>query len=62
MTGAARNGGHPHSALGPGFADPSEADVPDSGHRHKLPAGHSIVQTSVLDGLHHEYSLAKDAA
>jgi transposase InsO family protein len=56
------NRGRPHSALGPGFPDPSQTDVPDSDHRHKLPAGYRIVKTSVLGGLHHEYSLAKDAA
>ena len=33
-----------------------------SRHRHKLPAGHRIVKTSVLGSLHHEYSLVKDAA
>jgi len=56
------NRGRPHSALGPGFPQPAEADVPESGHRHKLPAGHRIGKRSVLGGLHHEYSLVKEAA
>jgi len=56
------NRGRPHSALGPGFPEPVEADVPDSGHRHKLAAGHRIVKRSVLGGLHREYSLVKSAA
>lgn len=56
------NRGRPHSALGPGFPEPAAADVPDSGHRHKLPAGHRVIRTSVLGGLHHEYCLVKEAA
>src|SRR5262249_8623177 len=52
----------PHGALGPGFPEPTGADVAESGHRHKLPASHRIVKTSVLGGLHHEYSLVKEAA
>ena len=56
------NRGQPHSSLSPGVPEPSEADVPDSGHRHKLPAGHCIVKTCVLGGLHHEYSLVREAA
>ena len=48
------NRGRPHSALGPGFPDLSQTDLPDSGQRHKPPAGHRIVTTSVLGGLHHE--------
>ena len=56
------NRGRPHSALGPGFPQPAEADVPESGHRHKLPPGHRIGKRSVLGGLHHEYSLVKEAA
>jgi putative transposase len=56
------NRGRPHSALGPGFPQPSQSDFPDSGHRHKLPAGHRVIRTSVLGGLHHEYSLVKEAA
>jgi len=32
------------------------------GRTTELPAGHRIVKRSVLGGLHHEYSLAKEAA
>jgi len=55
------NRGRPHSALGPGFPQPALSDFPDGGHRHKLPAGHRVMRTSVLGGLHHEYSLVKEA-
>jgi len=44
------NRGRPHCALGPGFPEAAGADVPESGHRHKLAAGHRIVKTSVLGG------------
>ena len=56
------NRGRPHSSIGPEFPEPAQANVPDSGHGHELPAGHSIVKTPVLGGLHHEYSLVKEAA
>jgi len=56
------NRGRPHSSLGPGFPEPAQDNVPDSGHRHKLPAGYRVVKDSVLGGLHHEYRLVKEAA
>ena len=56
------NRGRPHSALGPGIPEPPQASVPASGHRHRLPVGYRIRSTSVLGGLHHEYSLEKEAA
>jgi transposase InsO family protein len=56
------NRGRPHSSLGPGFPEPSQESVPESGHRHQLPAGFRVVKTSVLGGLHHEYLLVKEAA
>jgi hypothetical protein len=56
------NRGRPHSALGPGFPEPNQDSVPASGHRHKLPPGHRVKSTPVLAGLHHEYSLEKEAA
>jgi len=56
------NRGRPHSALGPGLPEPPQDSVPDSGHRHKLPADYRVKSTPVLGGLHHEYSLEKEAA
>ena len=56
------NRGRPHSSLGPGFPEPNQDSVPSGDHRHKLPAGYRVAQTSVLGGLHHEYSLVKEAA
>jgi putative transposase len=56
------NRGRPHSALGPGIPEPPQDSVPASGHRHKLPAGYRVKSTPVLGGLHHEYSLEKEAA
>jgi transposase InsO family protein len=52
----------PHSSLGPGFPEPNQESVPSSDHRHKLPAGYRVVKRAVLGGLHHEYSLVKEAA
>jgi len=56
------NRGRPHSALGPGIPEPPQDNVPDSGHRHNLPSGYRVRSTPVLGGLHHEYSLEKEAA
>jgi putative transposase len=55
------NRGRPHSSLGPGIPEPNQESVPASDHRHKLPAGYRVVETSVLGGLHHEYRLVKEA-
>lgn len=56
------NRGRPHSALGPGIPEPPQAKVPAGPHRHKLPEGHGVKSTPVLGGLHHEYSLEREAA
>jgi transposase InsO family protein len=56
------NRGRPHSSLGPGLPEPSQAKIPASVHKHKLPAGYGVKSTSVLGGLHHEYRLEKEAA
>jgi transposase InsO family protein len=56
------NRGRPHSSLGPGLPEPTQESVPESGHRHQLPAGYRVVKDSVLGGLHHEYRLVKEAA
>ena len=56
------NRGRPHASLGPGIPEPYQDSVPASGHRHKLPTGYRVNKTAVLGGLHHEYSLVKEAA
>jgi hypothetical protein len=56
------NRGRPHSALGHGNPEPPQDKVPDRGHRHRLPAGYRVKSTPVLGGLHHEYTLEKEAA
>jgi len=56
------NRGRPHSALGPGIPEPSQAKVPASVHRHVLATGYRVRSTPVLGGLPHEYLLEKEAA
>ena len=56
------NRGRPHVALGPAIPEPDQASVPESGHRHRLPAGYSVNLRSVLGGLHHDYRLEKEVA
>jgi putative transposase len=56
------NRGRPHSSLGPGIPEPSQAKVPAGPHRHKLPTGYRATARPVLGGLHHEYGLEKEAA
>lgn len=56
------NGGRPHMALGPGVPDPLVASPPNLKSRLGLPEGVAIRSKPVLDGLHHEYSLAPMAA
>jgi len=53
------NRGRPHSSLGPGVPDPPAglAILPKSQSRHRLAVGAFVLAKSVLDGLHHEYSL-----
>jgi putative transposase len=55
------NRGRPHSLLGPGVPELSQDKVPTSDHTQAA-AGHHVVKTSVLGGLHHEYRLVKEAA
>lgn len=55
------NRGRPHASLGPAIPEPSQTQVPVNFHRYKLPAGYHVNSASVLGGLHHEYSLEKDA-
>jgi putative transposase len=56
------NRGRPHSSLGPGIPQPSQAKVPASAPRHRIPDGYRVKSTLVLGGLHHEYCLEKEAA
>ncbi len=54
------NRGRPHSSLGPGLPGPSNsvvATTKPSNFRHRLEEGAAVRSTSVLGGLHHEYSL-----
>ena len=55
------NRGRPHSSLGPGIPEAAQNNIPESGHRHKLPAGYRVAKTTVLGGLHHEYRLEEAA-
>ena len=56
------NRGRPHSSLGPGIPEPSQAKVSAAAHRHKLPTGFRVKSTPVIGGLHHEYNLERRAA
>ncbi len=56
------NRGRPHSALGPRIPELSQTALPAGPHRHELPMNHRVIATAVLGGLHHEYSLEKEAA
>lgn len=60
------NRGRPHSALGPGFPEPTKAagpgPTPASDRRHRLPAGYRVARSTVLGGLHHEYRLEEEVA
>ena len=56
------NKGRPHSGLGPGIPEPSEGIPVLEISGHRIPCGHRVVGSPVLDGLHHEYRLEKVAA
>ncbi len=56
------NRGRPHSSLGPGMPEPTEASILESSDRHKLPTGYGVAKKTVLGGLHHEYRMVKEAA
>lgn len=51
------NRGRPHASLGPGVPDPRSKRIAEQSHRHHLPAGHRVIPTPILGGLHHEYRL-----
>lgn len=56
------NRGRPHSALGPGIPEPTQATVPASQHRRQLPPNSRVKSRALLGGLDHEYRLEKEAA
>ncbi len=42
--------------------EPPQTAVQAGPHRHELPRNNRVIATAVLGGLHHEYSLEKEAA
>jgi hypothetical protein len=52
----------PHMSLGPGIPAGSGLPTPESGHRHRIPAGPAVRRAAILGGLHHEYWLGQVAA
>ena len=52
----------PHSSLGPGIPDPSVGKTKLQIKRHCIPKDYRIAVTSILGGLHHEYTLERIAA
>jgi len=56
------NGGRPHMSLGPGIPDsPAITKVPAPSSRHRRGESYAVRATSILGGLHHEYSLMPTA-
>jgi putative transposase len=52
------NGGRPHMSLGPGIpGSPAITVVPAPSARHRRGESYAVQAASILDGLHHEYSL-----
>ena len=56
------NRGRPHASLGPGMPEPSPALIRPEPTGHRLPAGSRVIATPVLNGLHQEYTLVREAA
>jgi len=55
------NRGRPHASLGPGIPDvPPDRFAQPNGHQ--IAAGHDVIATPILAGLHHEYRLERLAA
>lgn len=54
------NRGRPHAGLGPGIPEPSSMQPELTGHR--LPTDGQVIAIPVLNGLHHEYQLVREAA
>ena len=56
------NRGRPHASLGPGMPDPSPELNQRVSAGHHLPERCRVVVTPILNGLHHEYRWAREAA
>jgi putative transposase len=56
------NRGRPHASLGPGIPEPSPALSQPEPTSHRLPTGGRVIGTPILNGLHHEYHLVREAA
>ena len=56
------NQGRPHSSLGPGIPEPASCSQRPKPCGHYIPRGHRVVAKAVLNGLHHEYRLERQAA
>lgn len=56
------NQGRPHSSLGPGIPEPESCYDRPQFCGHDIPRGHRVVAKAVLNGLHHEYRLERQAA
>jgi transposase InsO family protein len=56
------NRARPHASLGPGIPEPSPALIQPEPTGHRLPAGSRVITTPILNGLHHEYHLVREAA
>jgi transposase InsO family protein len=56
------NRGRPHASLGPGIPEPPPALIRPEPTGHRLPTGGRVITTPVLNGLHHEYQLVREAA
>ncbi len=56
------NRGRPHASLGPGIPERSPALIQPEPTGHRLPRGGRVIATPILNGLHHEYHLVREAA
>jgi putative transposase len=56
------NRGRPHASLGPGIPEASQALIQPEPAGHRLPTGSRVIATPILNGLHHEYHLVREAA
>ena len=56
------NRGRPPTSLGPGIPEPSPTQITPAPTGHRLPTGSRVAATPVLNGLHHEYQLVREAA